>query len=346
MSENYNDTPSPLWHNDDSESLPYTNSSIPYDVAIPYEEVPAPSSNAQRVVPPVEPAEPRPLTEEDKLAAAHQLGEVISIYKNDPPLFPVIELSMPRNPRLLLLYIFGPLFFVGFWINGSVPHWVLLLFLCAICSPWLSIFFGRLPRAISLAIQNTEFVQCTSGLMIIKRSRVQAVRWEQIRAVQQIRRSDIGRTILFLGDGEPLPIDRSLVGAEFVNLSRAIEREVRRHQLPRAIAAYEAGQTLNFGPVNVTPEGFLLEGGQQSLPWLQVADIDICNGNLIMKKKGSPVTVWEEFDLAGMLNLCVLLPLLQHIWNVLHANEQPAANENTTYYEPSEPMSEWSEYEY
>ncbi len=369
MSENYNDdTPSPLWHNNDSEPLPYTDTSVPYDTSIPYKEVPLPSSNMQHVVPPIEPPEPvapsatfepGSPSQQDKLAAAHQLGEVIGIYKNDPPLF--TSEGLPRHPRAIMLLGLGLFWIVLFWINGSVPHWILLLFLCAILVGWLNNIISRLPRVIAVGLQNTEFVQCASGLMIIKWGRVQAIRWEQIEAVQRIWRSGIGRTIIFLGDGKPLPIDSSLVGPGFVSLGQAIEREVRRHQLPRAIAAYEAGQTLNFGPLNVTPEGFLLEDGQQSLPWQRITAIETRDGNLIIKYNTTMISastadptikeeviesIWEEIDIAGMLNLCVLLPLVHHIRNVLRANEQKTSNVNTTYYEPSKPASEWSEYEY
>lgn len=138
-------------------------------------------------------------------------------------------------------------------------------------------------------------------------------------------------------------LDRAFTGFKIFGVQ--VEREVTRHLLPETIAAYKAGQTLNFGAVNVTPQGLSLQEVRKSLPWEKLGDIYEARGYLIIKVKGT-LSAWEIIEVSTMLNLCVLLPLIRQIKNDNRGREngqrslsyQPPANDSLQ-------RTEWQEYE-
>ena len=130
----------------------------------------------------------------------------------------------------------------------------------------------------------------------------------------------------------------------FKPLGEHIEREVTRHLLPETIAAYKAGQRLNFGALNVTPQGLSLEEVQKDLPWEQLGAIGENRGYLVIQVKGT-LSTWENIEVSTMLNICILLPLIRQIKNdrIRESGQrslsyQPQANDSIQ-------PSEWQEYE-
>lgn len=156
---------------------------------------------------------------------------------------------------------------------------------------------------------------CTEGLLRIQGSVVEAIRWEQVRAVQKIFTSmwgisSLNRYMLYQPDFKPLVLDKTFDG--FKMLGAEIEREVTRHLLPGAIAAYETGHVVSFGPISVTLSGLSVQAGRKILPWEDLGEIYEDNGFITIKKRGALLT-WEKLSISQMLNLCVFLPLIQHI---------------------------------
>jgi hypothetical protein len=210
-----------------------------------------------------------------------------------------------------------------------------------ILAPWLSNVIGSLPSDVFTAFQNTEFYLCTNGLMIIKWTRVRAIRWEQIRAVQYCRERNIldSYYILYLDEGKPVTLKRSLVGEGLNELAEAVESEVRQRRLPEAITAYEAGQALSFGPISITAKGLVLEEEQQSLSWQHFTSVDYYNGYYLTIREGATASPWQKIEVASMLNLCVFLPLITYIKNSLLAKERSTMDEERTIpYEEMEQM--------
>ena len=167
----------------------------------------------------------------------------------------------------------------------------------------------------NMLYQNPRSYLCSHGVMCIKGKQVQAIRWDQIRRVQKIfpaGTSNIPQQYILYssGDEEPLVLDRVFAG--FRILGQQIERKVAQHLLPEALAAYKAGQTLNFGEVNVTPQGLSLEKVGKDLPWEKLGSIGENRGYLIIREKET-VSTWKKIEVSTMLNLCILLPLIRQI---------------------------------
>lgn len=296
------------------------------------------------------------LTEEERLAEAHQLGKVLKRYKSEPEAFTADGLpSIPRMSGFSIMArgsrawsILIPMLFIttlAIWLGTHTPPWPLIMICLLILTPWLSTVIGRLPRDIVVALQNAEFYLCTNGLMIIKWTRVQAIRWEQIQGVRQNVTRDRRRSsyILYLNEGKPVTLDRSLVGPEIRELSEAIDCKVSQHLLPGAIAAYEVGQSLNFGPVNVTAQGLTLEDEQQSLPWERFAAIDYFHEYYVTIRairEGEITSTWQRIEVARMLNLCVFLPLATHIKSSLRASAHQSEDATIHIHEMGEEGAE------
>ncbi len=310
MSEDYSNTPSPMEDRIDYEAQPYE------DTELPYVEASSTSSSGQSTSSSVQqPARP---TEEARLAAAYQLGDVLKRYESESAAFTTDNLP---SAALAVSAIFIS---IGMFMMWGLT-WPIILFCMLIFTPWLSTVIGRLPREIMAALQDTKLYLCTNGLMIIKWGRVQALRWEQMRAIQYCREQNVLRSyyILYLDEGKPVTLDRFLVGTKLWELGEIIEREISQRLLPDAIAAYEAGQELDFGAINVTAQGLRLKEEPQSLAWERFAAVDYHQGYYLtiraMQEEGI-TSIWQKIEVERMLNLCVFLPLVAHIKSSLRAS--------------------------
>jgi branched-subunit amino acid transport protein len=309
MSEDYSHQPSSTEDGSDCELPPYA------DTPLSYVEQPSPSFKQSSP----SAQQPAQLTEEAQLAAAYQLGNVLKHYKGQPSAFTTEGLppAAPKSIRLAVLTLL--IITLGVWWVARTPPWPLILISSLTLAPWLSNIFSRLPTDMIAALQNTELYLCTNGLMIIKWTRVQALRWEQIQAIQHCRTQNILRPyyILYLDGGKTITLQWSLVGDGIKDLGNHIEHEVCQCLLPKAIASYEAGEVLNFGPITVTAQGLTLEDEQRSLPWERFASIKYYNGHSFAIKERATALTWQQIEIESMLNFCVFLPLITHIKNSL-----------------------------
>jgi hypothetical protein len=124
-----------------------------------------------------------------------------------------------------------------------------------------------------------------------------------------------------------------------------IEREIGRYFLPRSIAAYKAGRRLNFGPLEITPQGLSMQGGEKNLSWETLGSVDVREGALIIKEKGT-LSMWANIDMSELYNACILLPLIHqikqdHLSGEINPNPLP---HRSPIHAPL-PPSEWQEYE-
>lgn len=323
MSEDYSYTPPSTEDGSDGEPQPYADTPLPYveqPSRFPHEEQPSPSAQ-----------QPSPFTKEAQLAAAYQLGNVLKRYKREPPTSTTSE--FPRIDQLVLrgkrenaepgfeFILIGLIITLLVWVISGISPWLLILICSLILAPWLSNVIGS---EVTVSLQNTEFYLCTNGLMMIKGKRVQALRWEQIQAIQRGRTHNIWRPyyILYLDEGKAITLRWSLIGEGIKELGKTIEREISQRLLPEAIVNYEAGQMLNFGSITVTAQGLTFEDEQQSLPWERFATIDYYNGHSFNGhsfaiREGATASIWQEIEVETMLNFCVFLPLTTHIQNRL-----------------------------
>lgn len=354
MSEEY----SPYAHEQDAYAegaspLPYVDTPTPLsDVALPPD---SPQSLELRENVLVSPQSP--LTKESRLAEAHQVGRIIKEYKHEAPVLTITGVSATCVGILLWLAVI--LILRSGWVWSRMA-WMLI-------AGFVLIGYG-VPRTLSgiyksllLSIKQVQLFLCTDGVMYMQGRRVRAIRWDQMQGVQKstapgkvshVTTRRASRTvvsthifiqlIIYPFEGKPLKIDSGFIG--FGAFGSHVEQEVSNRLLPGAIAAYKAGQTLNFGALDVTPEGLKLAGRERLLPWDNVTHIRETNeGELIIYANGK---VWETIEVISMLNICLLLPLVYFIRkdrapdttnNEQESQQQPVI--------PPPPQSEWHEYE-
>jgi hypothetical protein len=157
---------------------------------------------------------------------------------------------------------------------------------------------------------------CFYGVMLIKGKKVQAIRWDQVKTIQKFT---------------------------FIN---SMQQEIARYLLPESTTAYKAGQTVNFGMINVTSQGLSMgTNGEKQLPWAKVGSIEERKGMLIICEKGT-LTTWASIDVAMVYNLYVFLSLIKQIKRSRLDNEIALESMKAQApLVPALPQSEWQEYE-
>jgi hypothetical protein len=93
-------------------------------------------------------------------------------------------------------------------------------------------------------------------------------------------------------------------------LGRLLESGVTRDQLPKAIVLFNAGQTVSFGPLKVTPAG--LSSGTDLVPWAEVQGVATTHGFVQVKKAGKWLA-WKTVPVAKIPNYFVFDALVQAI---------------------------------
>ena len=132
----------------------------------------------------------------------------------------------------------------------------------------------------TLRIRDLSVRVFSDGLVYIKSGKTQTVRWEKIAVVQQMSRtttsslginSTVHACTVHLQDGSKHVFNSALGSVE--QLALTIHQEASRRILPRVRAAYDAGQSVSFGPLRISREG--IAKGRKTLPWSRVKDIEI-----------------------------------------------------------------------
>jgi hypothetical protein len=295
---------------------PITTSSLPYiDTSPQLTDAPIPSA-AQPIIPTV-PIAPTAFTDIDQIAEAYQLGKIQKEYKNDASK----DLAAGLSACIMGILCCIPLICVALYVTfyGGI------------------VFFGTLGGAVfglssfayginrtniainkflaNIRFQNLRYYVCSHGIISIKGKQIQAVRWDQVQAIQKIypaNNSNIPQQyILYPADAtKPVMLERLCIRIKPFRLQ--LEREITRRLFPEFLAAYKAGQTLNFGPVTVTSQGLSMHAGEKLLPWTKLGSIYEVSGCLVIRETGSRAR-WAAIEASEILNIGVLLALLQQI---------------------------------
>lgn len=156
-----------------------------------------------------------------------------------------------------------------------------------------------------------------SGFIRAKGHQLYVRRWDHISSIRQnITRHYTngvytGTThvyTLLATDGTSVTFREPL--GDIDHLGTTLVREITRVQLPKAIAAYNAGERLQFGGITVSKEG--IGNGKETLPWSQVKDIQVNKGYVSVKKEGKWLN-WSSAPVAAIPNFFVFLPLVKAI---------------------------------
>lgn len=146
----------------------------------------------------------------------------------------------------------------------------------------------------------------------------QPFRWDQIEAVwyQVTRRYSYG---VYVGtthryrvrrrDGYQVILNNRF--ARVGQLGESINKQVTRTLLPQVTAAYNAGQTITFGPLSVNNQG-LTDILGNLLPWSQITGIDIQSGYISVRQAGKWLK-WSNQAVVNIPNVFVFITLVKSL---------------------------------
>ena len=152
------------------------------------------------------------------------------------------------------------------------------------------------------------------GVVRVRRGDVQAFFWEEITKLWQ-KRNAFNWAYAFHGalvfavqraDGGGVSFDDSL--PELRELGQILQRETLLHLLPKALDAYDAGHTVDFGKVRMSQRGLGQEA--DSLSWREVKSILLNESELTVFKK-SKWGHWLHTSVSEVPNFHVLRALIE-----------------------------------
>jgi hypothetical protein len=232
-------------------------------------------------------------------AATYQLGNPLQIYK--PTFSPAAAIGISIGVTVLDLVIL---------VAMLVATDRFLIYLLVL--PILMIIFA----VRSVMYGNKIIYTFNSGMIHAKGQQHDAVRWDQIEAVWQrvvrvryyyfyyrtsykytVRRND-GATFTF-----------NNVLKKVNELGQVIQQEVTRLHAPKAIAAYNSGAPVVFGPFTLNVQG--ISNGRELLPWNMVNGIKINRGVVTVMKEGQMLR-WGSARVENIPNYQVFVSVANH----------------------------------
>jgi hypothetical protein len=261
-----------------------------------YAPPPMPGGYASPQIPGSYPALPVP-PDIAQQVATYQLGTLAQVYKAN-----LVKLLLFAGVVLLVTLVDIP--------AALADHSGFLVLLILLAATAYAIYYLA-------ANYNLKAYVFSEGLIRAKGSQVDVMRWEHVEAVWQRIVKHRYRGIITLytsynytvrrSDGAQFKFTSALKGTKL--LGEAIEQEVTRHQLPKAIAACDSGNPVNFGTLSVSVQG--ISKGAVLVPWNQVGQVDLKRGWLIVHKQGS-LLAGSRTRASSVPNLLVFLQLVEH----------------------------------
>lgn len=234
------------------------------------------------------------------------------------------QLGSPRivyEPKGGSLFIFGPLalllggMIIGayLWFYNSVfswwPTWQAWLVL-GVGAVWL--FVGLWIICISLIHPRLRVYLCPKGLIYMKRT-CEVIRWDEIDMLSKeiiVQKQPFCSYTIRRNDGVTFELDHQLPHVE--RLGGFMEREVTRHLLPQAIAAFKAGKIQEFADIFVSERGIGLKSARRILHWDELEKIAFDGTLMSLYRKGYS-WAWTTLSISGMPNVGVLQGIVQHV---------------------------------
>lgn len=93
-------------------------------------------------------------------------------------------------------------------------------------------------------------------------------------------------------------------------LSAAIQQEVTRRHLPRAMQTLAQGKPVQFGKLSVDNQG--IGNGKETVSWDDVEDVQVNNGAINIRKKGKWLN-WSNVSVGETPNVFVFLALVDGV---------------------------------
>ncbi|HEU5368704.1 MAG TPA: DUF6585 family protein [Ktedonobacterales bacterium] len=212
-------------------------------------------------------------------AGMYNLGNPVAVHKvafRSPITLGIIS--------VLLAGLFGAVALFGDSSSATVLFMVLLTLLCVAGAVYYLAVFP---------VQHSAWriYACTDGFLFMKGSNPIPCRWDQVAFVWQriIRHYRNG---IYTGTSYKYTVQRAdgvkIVLTEMfrkVNqLGEQIQREVTSRLAPQALAAINAGQTLSFGPFNLSRQGLATSKGM--IPWSEAQQVSANRGLVMIQRRG------------------------------------------------------------
>jgi hypothetical protein len=228
-------------------------------------------------------------------AATYDLGELAAVYK-----------AKYTNPFFIIGIALGGTILdiaavVGLYDAGWIAYYLLII-------PILIIVWA----INSLMHCNLRVYLFTNGFIRARGRQGDVVRWDQAVAIwEKVTSSRYSNTFTYTvqrADGTIFKQGSPLVNSR--DMGVRMMRAITQIHLPAAKAAYNTGQTLTFGPVNVNMQG--LNNGKELIPWDQIGKITLQQGTVCIEKEGR-VIKWAGVKSADVPNLSVLIALVNYV---------------------------------
>lgn len=154
------------------------------------------------------------------------------------------------------------------------------------------------------------------GFIYTNGSQINTVRWDQVEAVWQKAVSYSWSTrytyTIKRPDGAQVVVSSHVKNVK--ELGEVILSEVTKRHLPLAQQAYNSGAPVPFGALYLSLQGIGFK--DKLLPWQEVKDVVINNGQVQVKKQGNLIT-WAAVPAADVPNLPVMLQLVANMLSTM-----------------------------
>ena len=169
----------------------------------------------------------------------------------------------------------------------------------------------------SLRYRQLRILIFPDGFIQTRAGKTDTIRWHEVNSIwQSVTRRYVNgvytgttyKYTLLTAGGQKFMFGNGIKNIEqFGNL---LQQYVITLRLPEAIAAYNGGQVVNFGPLSVSQMG--LTKGNQTVPWSEIQGVQVQRGYIKVKKQ----TGWFNFAnvrVSAVPNVFVLLSLVDRI---------------------------------
>ncbi|MGH2478876.1 MAG: DUF6585 family protein [Ktedonobacteraceae bacterium] len=158
---------------------------------------------------------------------------------------------------------------------------------------------------------------CTEGFLYKHGNTIEAFRWEQVEAMWQSvtrhRTNGIytGTTHKYTvrgKDGRQVIFNDKFGHVE--DLGNTLSRQITNYLMPQVVSAYNAGNTITFGPLSISQQG--VSNGREALSWSQITAISVNRGIVTVKKEGKWLN-WSTIMVARVPNIFVFMALVNYV---------------------------------
>ncbi len=255
-----------------------------------------------------------------RIAAQYQLGSSQATYeaRKEPWLHRlpgIIALLVGAAVLAYFFHAYESLFvFWPSWQMALVPligaGWI-IVGLWILLAPWLS-------PEVRIFVYTEGLIYTTRKFEIIRWGQMERF-WKDIHIDR--KQHKISSYVIRRNDRAFFVLKPNLVNGE--KLGMLLEGEITHRLLPRAIAAFDAGDTIVFDNIAVSARSLRIKQGSKKLLWNEFERIHIDEQIIEVYKKGQ-AGVWASLHVAAVPNVEILRGLVRYAQQALEYRRVPA----------------------